>query len=212
MKRTYKDEGIVLRRQNIGEADRILTVLTKRHGKIKAVVKSVRKINSKKAAHLDLLTHSQIFFAHGRQIDIICETQEIEVFTGLKTSFPKMKAGLYLAEVIDTLTVEGEDHAEVFDFMLQALRSIARLDEGKIPLILLSFEIKLLSALGFWAKNRLKMEKEEVLLAADVLKKRPLEDVFHLALEKGLEKELGGQLQTIIEEISERRLKTPRIS
>lgn len=210
MKRTYKDEAIVLRRQNIGEADRILTLFTKNHGKIKAIAKGVRKVQSKKSPHLDLLILSQIFFAKAREIDIILEAQSVEVYDGLKKSLAKMKAGLYFAELVDVLSAERQEHQEVFNLLREALRSISTSHESKVPLISRSFELKLLSLLGFWSRSRLKIEKREVLLGADILEKRSFKDIDSLSIEEGLEKELSRRLQTIIEDISERRLKTPR--
>lgn len=212
MRRTFKDEGIVIRKKNIGESDRILTIFTKNHGKIQAFAKGVRKIHSKKAPHLDLLCRSRIFFTQTRESDIVTEAQSLERFDALKTSLAKAQAGIYLAEILDFLTEEKQPYQNVFDLFVEALRGISSLKDDKIPLILISFKLKLLSVLGFWSANRLRIREKGIFTAAEILRKSSFFQVSHLSIEKKFERELLGELILVIEEISEKRLKTPKIS
>ena len=70
-KALYRDEGVVLRTQKLGEADRIITVLTRRHGKVRAVAKGVRRTKSKFGARLEPFSHVDLQFYTGRNLDIV---------------------------------------------------------------------------------------------------------------------------------------------
>lgn len=209
MWQTYKDEGIVIRRKNVGEADRILTIFTKKHGKVQAFAKGVRKIHSKKAPHLDLLVRSRLFFTHGRELDIVTEAQSLERFDELKTSFAKNQMGLYLAESLDFLTEEKQEYQHVYDLFILALRAGSAFSEDKTPLVLISFQLKLLKTLGFWSDNRFKIKRGNIQMAAEILRKSSFSKISRLSVKKELERALFEELILSIEEISERNLKTP---
>lgn len=212
MRQTYKDEGVVIRKKNVGEADRILTIFTKKHGKVQAFAKGIRKIRSKKAPHLDLLVRSRIFFIQARELDIVTEAQSLERFDELKTSLAKTQAGLYFAETLDFLTEQKQDNQDAYNLFILALRAISAFSDDKIPLVLISFQLKLLKILGFWSYNRFKIKKGNIQMAAEILQKSSFSAIPRLSVEKELERVLFEELVILIEEISERKLKTPRIS
>ena len=100
--RSYPTEAIVLNKQSdLGEADRVLTLLTPYKGKLRAVAKGSRRPISKKAGHLDSLCHSQLQMAVGRQLDIITQAQALESFLSLRTELWHMACGVYLTELVD---------------------------------------------------------------------------------------------------------------
>ncbi|MFQ5886561.1 MAG: DNA repair protein RecO, partial [Anaerolineae bacterium] len=82
--RLYRAEAIVLRRMNLGEADRLLTLYTPEWGKIRVVAKGVRKPTSRKAGHLELFTHSRLLIAKGRSLDIVTQAETITPFLPLR--------------------------------------------------------------------------------------------------------------------------------
>ena len=104
--RNYQTEAVIIKKIKLGEADRILTLYTPDHGKIEAVAKGVRRPKSKMAGHLELLTHSQIRLARGRNLDTIIGSQTIESFMPLKNDIWLTSAGLYAVELINQFTVE----------------------------------------------------------------------------------------------------------
>ena len=76
MSAPYVDEGIVLRRVDYGETDRVLTVLTREHGKLGVIARGVRKAGSRLAAHTDLFSRSRMQLAHGRgQLEVLTQAQ-----------------------------------------------------------------------------------------------------------------------------------------
>ena len=86
MHHSFKTEGIILKRMNYGEADRILTIYTLHHGKIRAMAKGVRKLQSRKAGSLELFNHSVLFLIKGKNLDLVTEAQTIDLF---KSFLPK---------------------------------------------------------------------------------------------------------------------------
>ncbi|MBX5451098.1 DNA repair protein RecO [Thermogemmatispora sp.] len=163
--RSYSTRAIVLKRINLGEADRIVTLLTPTHGKIQAVAKGVRRPTSKLAGHLELLCHSQLQLAVGRDLDIVTQAENRECFLDLKASQWHMTCGFYLAELVDRFLEEHTQHSRVYFLMLEMLRALdgdAALSQQKeavdgtrdplhtvSQLLLRYFEIHLLSQVGY---------------------------------------------------------------
>src|SRR4030081_2051744 len=74
---TYVDEGIVLRRVDYSETDRVLTVLTRQHGKLGVLARGVRKQGSKLAPHTDLFTRSVMQLASGRgELEVLAQASQ----------------------------------------------------------------------------------------------------------------------------------------
>lgn len=67
----YRDEGVVLRTSKLGEADRIITILTRGHGKIRAVAKGVRRTKSRFGARLEPFMRVDVLIAEGRSLDVL---------------------------------------------------------------------------------------------------------------------------------------------
>ena len=157
---TYKTEGVILKRSNYGEADRILTVYTKHYGKIRAIAKGVRKITSRKGGNLELFNHCVLFLAEGRNLDIITEVQVVNSFSRLSPDLEKTASAFYLVELVDQLTPVGQVNRQVFDLLIEGLVQIsagANADErGKN---INRFEVNLLRLLGFWSD---KIDKRDV--------------------------------------------------
>ena len=74
----YRDKGIVLRTYNLGEADRIVVIMTQDHGKVRAVAKGVRKTRSKIGARLEVLSHVEVLLYKGKGLDTVNQVELIE--------------------------------------------------------------------------------------------------------------------------------------
>jgi DNA repair protein RecO (recombination protein O) len=145
--RVYSTEAIMLRSRRLGEADAILTLLSRDRGKVDVVARGVRKPTSRKAGHLEPLTHSVVLLAHGTNLDIITQAETRHSFIGMREDLRRLGGGLYAAELVDRFTVEREENRAVFDLLLATL---ARLSEGTdVDLTLRYFEISLLAVTGF---------------------------------------------------------------
>jgi DNA repair protein RecO len=207
--RTYKEEGIILSRRNLGEADRILTILTKYHGKISAIAKGVRRIKSKKAPYLDQLSCASLVLAKGKDLDLVVEASSIEAFPEIKKNLYASATALYGAELVNSLTVERVEGKNVFLLFLEFLREIAKLsDFKKLISLLLAFEVKLLFALGFWSQRefRIGVREKEIL---DFSLRKNLSETKELEIEHP--ERLEAILRKEIEEIAEKKLKSAKI-
>ncbi len=145
--RNYQTEAIIIKKTKLGEADRILTLLTPHLGKIHAVAKGVRRPKSKMAGHLELLTHSQISLARGRNLDTITGSQTINSFLPLKSDLNLTSYALYVAELTDQFTVDRMENYEVFTLLLDTLKQLCQ--ENNKEIILRYFEMQLLNEAGY---------------------------------------------------------------
>jgi len=163
---SYSIEALVLKRTDLGEADRVLTLFTPTKGKFHAIAKGIRRPISKKAGHLELLSHSQLQIALGRNLDIVTQAEVRENFLHLRTGLWYMTCGLYLAELVDRFIEDSTQHLEVYQLMLEMLRGleadVLEQQERKLKgttlvgqehvrtnLLLRYFEIHLLSYIGY---------------------------------------------------------------
>src|SRR5579859_7393824 len=136
--RSYSTEAIILKHINMGEADRILTLLTPYKGKMNMLAKGARRPISKKAGHLELLCYSQLHAHLGRNLDIVTQAQEIQSFVHLRSSLWHMTCGFYLAEMVDRFIEDTTPHQDVYNLLLETLRALdadaseeARVLDGK---------------------------------------------------------------------------------
>jgi DNA repair protein RecO (recombination protein O) len=145
--RLYQTEALVLRRSDMGEADRLLTVLTPERGKLRLLAKGVRKIASRKAGHVELFTHAQFLVAQGHTWDIVTQAETIHTFRPLREDVVRASAAYYCAELLDHFTGEEVGSRPLFDL---ALVTLARLAEARDPALALRFfELHLLGLSGY---------------------------------------------------------------
>ena len=123
----YRDTGVVLRLQKLGEADRIVTLLTQRHGKVRAAAKGVRRTRSRFGARLEPFGHVDLQFHTGRSLDIVTQAVTLDAFGGdLTDDYARYTAGCALLETADRLTPEeGEPARQLFLLLVGALRGLS---------------------------------------------------------------------------------------
>jgi DNA repair protein RecO (recombination protein O) len=145
--RTYQTEAIIIKKIKLGEADRILTLYTPHLGKIRAVAKGVRRPRSKLAGHLELLTHSQVSLARGRNIDTIIGSQTINSFLPLKSDLELTSYALYATELVDQFAADHIENYPLFQLLLETLHNLCQ--GGDNELALRYFELHLLNEVGY---------------------------------------------------------------
>ena len=142
----YKTKGIILKRTNLGEADRIVTIFTQKFGKIKVLAKGVRKTLSKMAGHLEPFCLTRLQIAEGRNLDIITSAEVEECFFGIRSNLEKTQTCFYIAEIVDKMVEEGQAHPEIFDLLVSTFTHADDLNES---LLISYFEINFLAEMGF---------------------------------------------------------------
>jgi len=151
---TYRDEAVVLRTHKLGEADRIITVLSRGRGKIRAVAKGVRRTTSKFGARLEPFSHIDLQFAEGRNLDVVTQVESLDAFgEPLTANYPAYTAGQVMLETADRLvTEEGEPAVQQYLLLVGALRVLNQgTTDGPRPasLILDSYLLRSLAVAGY---------------------------------------------------------------
>jgi DNA repair protein RecO (recombination protein O) len=146
----YRDEGIVLRTQKLGEADRIVTFLTRRTGKVRGVAKGVRRTTSRFGARLEPFTHVDLQLHVGRSLDMVTQAETIRPYgQALAADYPRYTAGSAMLETADRLT-QGEKEPALRQFLLLVggLRTLA--DRGhEARLVLDAYFLRSLAVAGY---------------------------------------------------------------
>jgi len=145
--RVYQTEAVIVKRINLGEADRILTFYTPDYGKLRAVAKGTRRPRSKMGGHVELLTHSLLLLARGRNLDIVTQAQTINSFLPLKDDLKRMSCGLYISELIDSFTEEDVENRALFQLLLDTLDLLTQAKNNHT--VLRYFEMHLLNHTGY---------------------------------------------------------------
>lgn len=145
--RLYRTEAIVLRRQNLGEADKLLTLYTPELGKTRVVAKGVRKPTSRKAGHVELFTYARLLVAKGRNLDIVTQAETIDPFLPIRSELQRTSCAYYVAELVDRFTEEAEENRRLFALLLNALRWLGHAED--MDLVLRYFELRLLDYVGY---------------------------------------------------------------
>lgn len=148
---TYKTRGIVIRRQNIGEADKIITFYTANLGKIRAKANGVRKIDAKLAGHLELFMLSDLIFARGRNLETITSAQVIKSHPAIRQNLQKTSFAYFVIELIEKLVPMELKDTRIFNLLADFFQALddQRTGEKNLSILLLAFEMKLLDLLGF---------------------------------------------------------------
>jgi len=142
----YRTEAVVLRSRKYMEADSLLTLLTRKKGKIGAIAKGVRKPNSRLRGGVQVFTHNDMQLHKGRNLDIVTQSQCLEAFTPLQEDMKAMAAACYWSELLDSLIPEGETDHELFKLALAGYHLLCL---SASELLIRGLEIKLLSLLGY---------------------------------------------------------------
>ncbi len=118
---TYKTKAISLRAKPFMEADKLVTLFTREHGKIKAIAKGARRVPSRLGGRVEPFTYADYFIAKGRSLDIISQCQVLETFQKLREGELTLPAGIYIIKMVDSATSEGQHYPELFDLLLKYL-------------------------------------------------------------------------------------------
>ncbi|MEA2446827.1 MAG: repair protein RecO [Actinomycetota bacterium] len=142
----YKDEGIVLKTIKLGEADRIITLLTRDNGKVRAVAKGIRKTKSRFGGRLEPFTRAQLMIYKGRNLDTITSVDVVDSFDAVRKNYMRLTSAATLVEVVEKITPDRERLIPVYSLLLAGLNALTT-HPG--PTILPAFLVKLLSLSGY---------------------------------------------------------------
>lgn len=143
----YKTQAIVLRRYDFGEAGKQLVIYTPTLGKLSVLARGVKRTTSRMAGHLEPLSLSTVVAARGRNLDTITQADTVESFFRLRSEPEKLFHGFAVAELLDKLTPEQEEHRAVWDLFVSTLRGIEKDPDPWAPASY--FNVRLLVLAGY---------------------------------------------------------------
>ncbi len=208
--RGFKTEGIVLKRRNFGEADRILTVFTKDRGKISVLAKGVRRITSRRAGNVELLNRVSIFLHQTRGMPILTEAVSLDTYQKLKEDLTLSTVAFHILELVDKLTAENQESYSLYFNLTQVLK---KLEEKPRQIFIRAFEVKILSLMGFSNfQENLDLNLEEVSLETRRILKdlefASWDDVERIPIKEKEAMELESILRYYLERVIEGALKS----
>jgi len=131
--RNFRTEGIIIKRRNFSEADRLLTVMTRNYGKIQVKAAGVRKITSRRSAHIELLNYTILHLYKGNTFSILTEAKMIDDFYSIKKDFSKIGLAYHACELVDGLCPENQENDKVFSLLQRTLSDLSQDDVTYLP-------------------------------------------------------------------------------
>ncbi len=146
--RTFRTDAIILRRQEFGEADRLLTLFTPEHGKLRAIAKGARKPTGRKTGHVELFTRVAMMINYGRELHVVAQAELIEPYLPLREDLERGAYANYVVELLDSFSETEETNRSLYK-LLDA--TLGWLSEPGVDLRLLArfYELKVLELVGF---------------------------------------------------------------
>lgn len=197
-------ESLILKRANFGEADRMLTVLTKTLGKISVVARGVRRITSRRAGNVELLNLVKIGLHKGKGYTLT-EAESIETFPRIKSNLATSTAAFHILELANKLLPEDDINFRAYDLVVSTLR---KLEDNPRQLLLRSFEIKFLNLLGFFSTRALPGMSQEVKDLLNIINQTPMSKLDTIEITGDQVVALERILRYYIEQILESKLKS----
>src|SRR3954451_6795275 len=143
----YKTEAVIIRRSDLGEADKILTIFTPNFGKLRVVAKGVRKVTSRLAGHVELFTRSQMLLAKARNLDIVTQSETVDAYRPLHDDLSRIAHASYVSELLDAFTPDALENYPVYKLTTVAFALIS--EDAHPDRVLRWFELQLLNYMGY---------------------------------------------------------------
>lgn len=146
MPEILKTNAIILRARNYSEADQLLTLYTEKRGKLTAIVKGVKKPKSKLRGGVQVFSHTNLDLYLGKNLATVTQAETINTFAPLREDLLRMGSSAYLAELLDSLILEGESDPRLFNLILMGFYLLSLEDPRLATKVM---EIRLLRELGY---------------------------------------------------------------
>ncbi len=197
-------EAIILKRNNFGEADRMLSILTKNYGKISVVARGVRKITSRRAGNVELLNIVKVGLFRGKGYTLT-EAASIETFPRIKSNLSVSTAAFHILEIVNKLLPENDPNPAAYDLVRETLLIF---EDNPRQIIIRGFEIKLLKLTGFWSMSKIKINEENIISIIKKLQDMRMEEISSLEIDKDEAIALERILRYYLEGVLEGKLKS----
>lgn len=201
----FKTEGIILKRKDFGEADRILTIFTKKFGKVSVLARGVRKITSRRAGNVELLNRVVVYLHKGKNFYILTEAESINTFEALKNDLTLSTYAYHLIELTDKLTAENQENQLLYENLVRCLEKISK---NPRQVFIRAYEVKILSLMGFWSGKNIVDPSKNIQELLKVLELGSFDEIAKLEINEKEALELERVLRYYIERVLEGELKS----
>jgi DNA repair protein RecO (recombination protein O) len=140
-------EAVVLRHNDWGEADRLLSLYTREQGKLRTIAKGVRRIRSRKAGHLEPFTRVALMLARGRDFWIITQAETVDAYLPLGEDLVRTGYAAYVIELLDRFTYEEGENRALYSLLVETLGRVTH--EPDPFLAVRYYELRLFDLVGF---------------------------------------------------------------
>ncbi|BCY16921.1 MAG: DNA repair protein RecO [Chloroflexi bacterium] len=147
LERSLKTEAVVLRHNDMGEADRLLTLFSRDAGIIRAVAKGTRRIHSKKAGHLEPFTRVSLMLARTHDLWLVTQAVAIDLFLPLRDDLVLTGEAAYVLELVDRFSYEEGENRNLYNLLVETLERLSRGDP--VFTAVHYFELHMLDYVGF---------------------------------------------------------------
>lgn len=152
----YSTEAIMLKKNDIGEADALFTLYTKDFGKMRALAKGIKKEGAKLRGHLEPLSYAAISFVLGKNGERLTHAELRNYWSGIRNDLRKMHAAYRLAEIVDQHCFPGEKDNQLWNVLIENFLRLEKLEKASFVLkdFLQSFRIEFLNCQGLAGEKR----------------------------------------------------------
>lgn len=199
--------GIIIRRSDFGEADRILTIVTPFKGKIKVVAKGVRRITSRRGGNVELLNLAKLHIFQGKGMPILTEAESIETFPKIKSNLTLTTYASHIIEIANRFLPEEQANPATYNLLIT---SLGLLETNPRQIFIRAFEVKFLTVLGYWGLEQIEAGGKIRDILRD-LQTKSWKDLEKLELSQNQALELERILRYYIEKILESPLRSVKI-
>ncbi len=148
---SYKAQGIILKRSNLGEADRIVTVFSQEFGKIKFVAKGSRRINSKLAGSIEPFYFTSFIISKGKSLDILTSASIKDIPIKDEKNLKLIKTASFFSELVDKMWPERVPNTEIYTLLEEVFASLGKGEDDEI--VRLYFESKFYQISGYFPET-----------------------------------------------------------
>ncbi len=207
----FKVEGIILKRRNLGEADRILTVFSLQKGKISVLAKGVRKVSSRRSGNVELLNRVLMYLHPAKSFLILTEAESFDTFQKIKEDLTLSTYAFHIIEMVDKLTAEAQENRFLYENLVYVLQ---KLSKNPRQIFIRAFEVKILAILGFANFEEglgLGIEDKNILNILQDLERLSWDSIEKLTINEKEALELERVLRYQIERVIEGKLKSRQL-
>lgn len=207
----FTTEGIIVRRRNFGEADRLLTVITPFKGKITVIAKGVRRITSRRGGNVELLNKVRLHIFQGQGMPILTEAESIETFPKIKSDLILSTYASHVVELSERMLPEMQPNPAAYNLLVTIL---TLLEKNPRQIFIRAFEVKFLTVMGFWDLGGVGPTSPRLRGTGEILEKlqkESWEQIGEMEIKKEEALELERVLRYYIEKVLESPLKSVKI-